>query len=106
MSKHAKPTNIHPLLPKVYRNKVYSANTRKIHRETIVYLPLPFKLGLVKYPFRWTKAYKGCYGLTGIEIRSRYWALFDWADHADFDDRGDYILRNIRERNNGSVRVK
>lgn len=105
MSKHAKPKNIHPLLPKRYKFTERTENL-DIKARAIYYVPLPFNLGLVKYPFAWTKSKGGCYGATGIEISNRFWALYNWADHADFEDRGDYILRNIRERRNGSVRVK
>ena len=103
--KHAKPKNIHPLLPKRYSFEE-RLDKWQIVKRNIYYVPLPFKLGLVKYPFAWSKTKGGCYGATGIDIRSRYWALFDWADHADEDERGEYLLHNLRERNNKSVRVK
>lgn len=106
MGKHAKPTNTHPLLPKLYKGKDYELVTGKETKYYIFYMPLPFGLGLVRYPIGWTDWFKGCYGRTGLSIRSRFWALYDWADHATFDDRGEYILSNIRQRQNGSVRIK
>jgi hypothetical protein len=106
MGRHSKPRNIHPLLPKAYGSEVREVFGKPIRTASIIYVPLPFKLGLVKYPLSWTKLRGGAYGLTGLSVRSRYWALMDWADHADFDDRGDYILKNIRTSPNGKVRVK
>lgn len=106
MGRHAKPKNIHPLLPKTYKQKMVDENGNYVLTERITYIPLPFNLGLVKYPISWTKWAGGNYGLTGLSIRSRFWALYDWADYADFDDRGEYILHNIRARQDNSVRVK
>ena len=106
MGRHARPKNIHPLLPKVYKLELVDNTGRHVKTERIYYAPLPFNRGLVKYPYSWSKPAGGCYGATGISIRSRFWALYDWADHADFDERGEYILGNIRQRANNSVRVK
>ena len=106
MGRHSKPRNIHPLLPKAYGSEVREVFGKPVRTASIIYVPLPFKLGLVKYPFTWTRWFGGAYGLTGLSVRSRYWALTDWADYADFDDRGEYILQNIRQRANKSVRVK
>lgn len=103
--KHAKPKNVHPLLPKRYTFEE-RLDKWQIVKRNIYYVPLPFNLGLVKYPFAWRKPKSGAYGTTAIEVTQRYWALYNWADHADLDERCDYILNNIRERRNGSVRVK
>lgn len=106
MGRHAKPKNTHPLLPKVYTERLVDTAGKLIRSDRITYLPLPFGLGLVKYPMRWTTPWGGAYGVSGISIRTRFWALYDWADHATFDDRKDYILRNIRQRPNGKTRMK
>jgi hypothetical protein len=103
--RHAKPKNVHPLLPKKYTMTEEDDSGQTVKRN-IYYVPLPLNLGLVKYPFAWTKIKGGCYGLTGISIRTRYWALFDFADYSNLDERGEYLLQNIRQRRNNSVRVK
>jgi hypothetical protein len=106
MARYAKPKNIHPLVPKRYSERQVDKAGRYVRTDRVHYIPLPFGLGLVKYPLSWTKPWGGAYGLTGISIRTRFWALFDWADHATFDERGEYIVRNIRQRQNGKIRMK